>query len=116
MQATKRTKNSADHMFFAQPSGNRTAFYTVVIGGVMTSPIRTVQIGKPFSDGGRQIIISHSRSRYTCACGMALHQIDRGDLCANYTNPRTGEHEHWHTEHLKDWKLIVVDRDGNEVA
>ena len=82
----------------------------------MPSAIRTVQLGKPFTDGGRQIIISRSRSRYTCACDMALHQIARGDLCANYTNNRTGEHEHWHTEHLADWNLIIFDRDGNEIA
>ncbi len=82
----------------------------------MSSPIRTVQIGKPFTDGGRQIIISYSRSIYKCACGMALHQIPRGDLCANYTNNRTGEHEHWHQEHLQDWKLIIIDRDGNEIT
>ena len=47
---------------------------------------------------------------------MAFHHIARDDLCATYTNQRTGEHEHWHVEHLVDWKLIIVDRDGNEIA
>jgi len=82
----------------------------------MPSAIRTVQLGRPFTDGGRQIIISRSRSRYACACGMAFHQIAMGDLCANIHNQRTGEHEHWHQEHLEHWKLIIIDRDGNEIA
>ncbi len=91
-------------------------FYTIVIGTIMPSAIRTVKLGRPFTDGTRRIIISRSRSRHTCACGVEFHQIAVGELCANFVNQWTGEHEHWHQEHLEDWKLIIVDRDGNEIA
>jgi len=47
---------------------------------------------------------------------VEFHQIAVGELCANFVNQWTGEHEHWHQEHLEDWKLIIVDRDDNEIA
>ena len=82
----------------------------------MSSTIRTVRLGVAFMDTGRAIIIRWSRARTTCACGMSFHQIDTGDLFARILNPRTSEYERWHLEHLEHLKLIVVDKDGNEVV
>jgi hypothetical protein len=82
----------------------------------MPNDIRTIHLGTPFVDNGRHITIRYSRATYACACGMPFHQIPRGDLCANFKNQHTGQREHWHREHLKQWKLIIVDGDGNELV
>jgi hypothetical protein len=82
----------------------------------MSSAIRTAHLGVAFIESGRSILIAYSRSKYSCACGLSSHLITRGDLFVRVTKHQTGEREHWNLEHLKDWKLIIVDRDGNELA
>lgn len=83
----------------------------------MTTNVRTVRLGRPFADSGRSIIINRGQKSYSCACGVSLHHIAPGDLYAVFMNPRTNKRERWHVEHLeRNWTLIVVDADDNEVA
>lgn len=81
-----------------------------------TSRIRTARVGMPFIDGTRNIVISRSRSVRPCVCNTPAHQIGIGDICVKVKNNRSGEIEYWHLEHLMDWKIIILDRDGSEIT
>lgn len=82
----------------------------------MRGSIRVARIGIAFTDGGRTIMISRSRSERSCVCGTPAHHIAIGDISVKVTNNRNGQLEYWHLEHLKDWKLIIVERDGSEIT
>src|SRR5689334_22266689 len=86
------------------------------VEGVMPSSIRTAHLGVAFIEAGRSILIAYSRSKYSCACGLPSHFITRGDLFVGVTKHPSGVREHWNLEHLQDWKLILIDRSGNELA
>lgn len=81
-----------------------------------TSRIRNARLGVPFTDGGRTIVISRSRSVRSCVCNTSAHQIAIGDISVKVTNNRNGQIEYWHLEHLMDWKIIILDRDGSEIT
>lgn len=93
-------------------------FYVIRIGGKMrtTSRIRTVRLGVPFIDGGRTISISRSRTVRSCVCNTLAHHIAIGEIGVKVTTNRNGEVEYWHLEHLADWKIILLDRDGSEIT